>query len=67
ELLEPLIPICSAHLKHRHSYGRRNAVFAPFSIYREFELLIQDASELMSTFLAAETDSTCKLGFWEPG
>ncbi|KAJ3768462.1 coatomer protein, partial [Lentinula raphanica] len=45
-----------------HSYGRRNAVFALFSIYCEFELLIPDASELMNTFLAAETDSTCKLG-----
>ncbi|KAJ3826913.1 coatomer protein [Lentinula raphanica] len=62
ELLEPLIPTCRACLEHRHSYVRKNAVFALFSIYREFELLIQDASELMSTFLAAETDSTCKLG-----
>ncbi|KAJ3968052.1 coatomer protein [Lentinula raphanica] len=62
ELLEPLIPTCRACLEHRHSYVRKNAVFALFSIYREFEHLIPDASELMSTFLAAETDSTCKLG-----
>ncbi|KAJ3864388.1 adaptin N terminal region-domain-containing protein [Lentinula novae-zelandiae] len=60
ELLEPLIPTCRACLEHRHSYVRKNAVFALFSIYREFENLIPDASELMSTFLAAETDSTCK-------
>ncbi|KIK68837.1 hypothetical protein GYMLUDRAFT_34829 [Collybiopsis luxurians FD-317 M1] len=60
ELLEPLIPTCRACLEHRHSYVRKNAVFALFSIYREFEHLIPDASELMSTFLAAETDSTCK-------
>lgn len=60
ELLEPLIPTCRACLEHRHSYVRKNAVFAIFAIYREFEHLIPDASELMSTFLAAETDSTCK-------
>ncbi|KAJ3786324.1 adaptin N terminal region-domain-containing protein [Lentinula aff. detonsa] len=60
ELLEPLIPTCRACLEHRHSYVRKNAVFALFSIYRDFEHLIPDASELMSTFLAAETDSTCK-------
>ncbi|KAH7875122.1 adaptin N terminal region-domain-containing protein [Lentinula edodes] len=60
ELLEPLIPTCRACLEHRHSYVRKNAVFALFSIYREFENLIPDASELMSTFLAAESDSTCK-------
>ncbi|TRM64190.1 adaptin N terminal region-domain-containing protein [Schizophyllum amplum] len=60
ELLEPLIPTCRSCLEHRHSYVRKNAVFAVYSIYREFENLIPDAPELMSTFLIAETDSTCK-------
>ncbi|KAK7473293.1 coatomer subunit beta [Stygiomarasmius scandens] len=60
ELLEPLIPTCRACLDHRHSYVRKNAVFAVYSIYKEFEHLIPDAPELMSTFLAAETDPTCK-------
>ncbi|KAF5312232.1 hypothetical protein D9619_002508 [Psilocybe cf. subviscida] len=60
ELLEPLIPTCRACLEHRHSYVRKNAVFALYSIYREFEHLIPDAAELMSTFLAAESDSSCK-------
>ncbi|KAK0467332.1 coatomer protein [Desarmillaria tabescens] len=60
ELLEPLIPTCRSCLEHRHSYVRKNAVFAVYSIYREYEHLIPDASELMLTFLAAETDSTCK-------
>ncbi|KAG5644963.1 hypothetical protein DXG03_007333 [Asterophora parasitica] len=60
ELLEPLVPTCRACLEHRHSYVRKNAVFAIFSIYREFEHLIPDAPELMYTFLIAETDSTCK-------
>ncbi|KAF8204126.1 coatomer protein [Pholiota molesta] len=60
ELLEPLIPTCRACLEHRHSYVRKNAVFALYSIYREFENLIPDAAELMSTFLAAESDSSCK-------
>lgn len=60
ELLEPLIPTCRSCLEHRHSYVRKNAVFAIYSIYREFEHLIPDAPELMYTFLIAETDSTCK-------
>ncbi|KAF8971859.1 coatomer protein [Flammula alnicola] len=60
ELLEPLIPTCRSCLEHRHSYVRKNAVFALYSIYREFEHLIPDAAELMSTFLAAESDSSCK-------
>ncbi|KAJ3571546.1 hypothetical protein NP233_g3685 [Leucocoprinus birnbaumii] len=60
ELLEPLVPTCRSCLEHRHSYVRKNAVFAVYSIYREFEHLIPDAPELMYTFLVAETDSTCK-------
>ncbi|KAG7085738.1 hypothetical protein E1B28_003281 [Marasmius oreades] len=60
ELLEPLIPTCRSCLEHRHSYVRKNAVFAVYSIYRQFENLIPDAPEMMLTFLAAETDSTCK-------
>ncbi|KAG6901575.1 hypothetical protein C0995_010343 [Termitomyces sp. Mi166 len=60
ELLEPLVPTCRSCLEHRHSYVRKNAVFAIFSIYREFEHLIPDAPELIYTFLVAETDSTCK-------
>ena len=60
ELLEPLIPTCRACLEHRHSYVRKNAVFAIYTIYREFEHLIPDAPELIHTFLAAESDATCK-------
>ncbi|CDO73176.1 hypothetical protein BN946_scf185007.g231 [Trametes cinnabarina] len=60
ELLEPLVPICRSCLEHRHSYVRKNAVFAVYSIYREFEHLIPDAPELIQTFLAAESDATCK-------
>ncbi|KAI0050610.1 coatomer beta subunit [Auriscalpium vulgare] len=60
ELLEPLIPICRSCLEHRHSYVRKNAVFAVYTIYREFEHLIPDAPELIQTFLAAENDATCK-------
>ena len=47
ELLEPLIPICRSCLEHRHSYVRKNAVFAVYTIYREFDHLIPDAPELM--------------------
>lgn len=34
ELLEPLMPAIRACLEHRHSYVRRNAVFAIYTIYR---------------------------------
>ncbi|TFK38623.1 coatomer protein [Crucibulum laeve] len=60
ELLEPLIPTCRSCLEHRHAYVRKNAVFAIYAIYREFEHLIPDAPELIYTFLIAENDSTCK-------
>ncbi|KAF7294718.1 Coatomer protein [Mycena indigotica] len=60
ELLEPLVPTCRSCLEHRHGYVRKNAVFAVYAIYREFEHLIPDAPELMSTFLAAESDASCK-------
>jgi coatomer subunit beta len=60
EILEPLIPLCRSCLEHRHSYVRKNAVFAIYSIYRDLEHLIPDAPELIQTFLAAESDATCK-------
>ena len=60
ELLEPLIPTVRQNLEHRHSYVRKNAVFAVYAIYRSFEHLIPDAPELIATFLAAESDATCK-------
>jgi coatomer subunit beta len=59
ELLEPLISTYSC-LKRHHPYVRNNAVFAIYSIYHSFEHLIPDAPELMQTFLAAESDATCK-------
>ncbi|KZT56128.1 putative coatomer complex beta chain [Calocera cornea HHB12733] len=60
ELLEPLVPTARACLEHRHSYVRKNAVFAILTMYRNFEHLVPDAPELMQTFLAAESDMTCK-------
>ncbi|KAK7686605.1 hypothetical protein QCA50_010205 [Cerrena zonata] len=60
ELLEPLVPLCRSCLEHRHSYVRKNAVFAVYTIYKEIEHLIPDAPELIETFLAAESDATCK-------
>lgn len=46
--------------EHRHSFVRKNAVFAVYSIYQDHESLIPDAPELLDAFLAAESDSTCK-------
>jgi coatomer subunit beta len=60
ELLEPLVPAARACLEHRHSFVRKNAVFAIMQIYKQHEHLIPDAPEVIQTFLAAESDSTCK-------
>ncbi|XP_017774158.1 PREDICTED: coatomer subunit beta [Nicrophorus vespilloides] len=60
ELLEPLMPTIRACLEHRHSYVRRNAVLAIFTIYKNFEFLIPDAPELIATLLLGEKDMSCK-------
>lgn len=60
ELLEPLMPAITACLEHRHSYVRRNAVLAIFTIYRNFEFLIPDAPELIATYLDGEQDMSCR-------
>ncbi|XP_022117722.2 coatomer subunit beta [Pieris rapae] len=60
ELLEPLMPAIRACLEHRHSYVRRNAVLAIFTIFRNFEFLIPDAPELVANFLEGEQDMSCK-------
>ncbi len=54
ELLEPLMPTIRSCLEHRHSYVRRNAVLAIFTIYKNFDFLIPDAPELVANFLEGE-------------
>ena len=60
ELLEPLMPTIRTCLEHRHSYVRRNAVLAIFTIYKNFDFLIPDAPELVANFLEGEQDMSCK-------
>ncbi|XP_065072384.1 coatomer subunit beta-like [Rhopilema esculentum] len=60
ELLEPLMPAIRGCLEHRHSYVRRNAVMAIYTIYRNFDFLIPDAPELVYGFLEKEQDASCK-------
>lgn len=60
EILEPLIPTVRQCLEHRHSYVRKNAVLAIWTIYERHEHLISDAPELLETFLETEADATCK-------
>ncbi|XP_076381828.1 coatomer subunit beta-like isoform X1 [Megalopta genalis] len=60
ELLEPLMPAIITCLEHRHSYVRRNAVLAIFTIYRNFEFLIPDAPELIAKYLEGEQDMSCR-------
>ncbi|PGH34722.1 hypothetical protein GX50_02400 [[Emmonsia] crescens] len=60
ELLEPLLSSARSCLDHRHAYVRKNAVWAVASIFQHSESLIPDAPELIQTFLASESDHTCK-------
>lgn len=60
ELLEPLMPAICACLEHRHSYVRRNAVLAIFTIFKNFEWLVPDAPELIAKFLDTQQDMSCK-------
>jgi coatomer subunit beta len=60
ELLEPLMPAIRACLEHRHSYVRRNAVLAIFTIFKNFEWLVPDGPELISNFLDTQQDMSCK-------
>lgn len=60
ELLEPLMPSIRACLEHRHSYVRRNAVLAIFTIYKNFEWLVPDGPELIANFLDSQQDMSCK-------
>lgn len=61
ELLEPLIPSVKLALEHRHSYVRRNAALAVYSIHKNFgEQLLPDGAELMEKFIQAETDVSAR-------
>jgi coatomer subunit beta len=60
EVLEPLLPTVRSNLDHRHSYVRKNAVLAVYSIYKNFDYLIPDAPELIYNFLLNEADASCK-------
>ncbi|SAL98315.1 hypothetical protein [Absidia glauca] len=65
DVLEPLVPSVRSCLEHRHSYVRKNAVFAIGSIYRHFEILFPDAPEVVQQFLLSEADSTCRRNAFE--
>ena len=61
ELLEPLVPSVKQCLEHRHSYVRRNAALAVYSIHRHFgEQLLPDGPELMEKFIAEESDISAR-------
>jgi len=60
EILEPLVPTIKNCLEHRHSFVRRNAVLAVFSVYKSFDHLLPDGPDLVEKVLLAETDASCK-------
>ena len=51
DLLQNLIPKIVENLEHRHSYVRRNAVLAVYSIYQNLPQLIPNAPELVEKFI----------------
>lgn len=61
ELLEPLVASIKTALEHRHSYVRRNAALAVYSIHKNFgEQLLPDGPELMERFIAQESDISAR-------
>lgn len=61
ELLEPLVPSVKQCLEHRHSYVRRNAALAVYSIHKNFgEQLLPDGPELMEKFISQESDVSAR-------
>lgn len=54
------MPSIRACLEHRHSYVRRNAVLAIFTIYKNFDWLVPDGPELIANFLDTQQDMSCK-------
>ena len=61
ELLEPLVPSIKLALEHRHSYVRRNAALAVYSIHKNFgDQLLPDGPELMEKFIRAESDMSAR-------
>jgi coatomer subunit beta len=60
EILESLISSVTENLTHRHSYVRKNAVWAVYSIWTVNNELIPDAAELIETFLYAESNLHAK-------
>jgi coatomer subunit beta len=61
ELLEPLIPSIKIALEHRHSYVRRNAALAVYSIHKNFgEQLLPDGPDLMEKFISSEADVSAR-------
>lgn len=63
--IQPHCPILiRACLEHRHSYVRRNAFLAIFTIYKNFDFLIPDAPELIANFLDGEQAMCQKMNLW---
>lgn len=61
ELLEPLVPSVKNCLEHRHSYVRRNAALAVYSIHKHFgDQLLPDGAELMEKFILQESDGAAR-------
>jgi coatomer subunit beta len=61
ELLEPLVPSIKTALEHRHSYVRRNAALAVYSVHKSFgDQLLPDGPELMEKFILNETDISAR-------
>ena len=54
------MPAIRQCMEHRHSYVRRNAVLAIFTIYKHFEWLVPDGPVLIANFLDSQQDMSGK-------
>jgi len=60
EILESLIPAITENLEHRHSYVRKNAALAVYSVFEAHPDLLPDGPELIEKFLLNEANAACK-------
>jgi|EP00670_Eutreptiella_braarudii_P004315 coatomer subunit beta len=60
ELIEPLTDSILTNLDNRHSYVRRNAILAVFTVFQRFPHLLPDGPELIEGLIENESDATAR-------
>mmetsp|Transcript_198 Transcript_198/g.520 ORF Transcript_198/g.520 Transcript_198/m.520 type:complete len:948 (-) Transcript_198:1112-3955(-) len=60
ELIEPLTDSILNNLDNRHSYVRRNAIMAVFTVFQRFPHLLPDGPELIEGLIENESDACAR-------